>query len=560
MMSAPSSDWPRRLLHIPTMTSIERTHGNTYDDDVEPAFNIMSYTWGRWMIKGGGPALAVDGITWLVPAVLDSHFSVRQLTDIVTRVGQDVSYVWIDVACIDQETQEVKMDEVGKQAAIFDKAESGYVWLSQTSTIDLARYMVQLEATKRALERLPSSGLPGVLNTQWLDTTIELFQNILADPWFSSLWTLQEAWLRKDAILLSKEGESVSSNTRDEISVFDLAEYSSDVYREILNLTLTPTHPEPLDRDRAQRLLDLIRASGLPSLNSTNAVVLYPIARFRRTRHPLDRVYGIMQIYGLRLGESAQPGRSFTLDELETQLAAALNAKSPLYAQLLVHTKPSEPGKCWRVNPFSEAPSLANRIVKVTHECQITVSDAGRGVFHGRACGFGDPMVRMWREASVAGPVQEMLLDASEFAERHFPRWSKLLSANMDENQHSVAEKLVRLLGDRLIIALLGTGVQHRQGRMMPVSVGLLLVRHGQADEVYWQRIGICAWESEALQGREDMWFAFEGLLGAPQVATPKPARYFDIRAAAIALVLTGVVMFFAYSTWSVRGLRPTSH
>lgn len=71
MMNAPTSEWPRRLLHIPTMTSVERTDGNTYGEDVEPVFNIMSYTWGRWMIKEGGPALAVNGITWKVPAVQD---------------------------------------------------------------------------------------------------------------------------------------------------------------------------------------------------------------------------------------------------------------------------------------------------------------------------------------------------------------------------------------------------------------------------------------------------------------------------------------------------------
>lgn len=557
MMSAPSSEWPRRLLHIPTMTSIERTDGNTYGEDVEPAFNIMSYTWGRWMIKEGGPALVVNGVTWKVPAVQDSHFSVGEITHIVNRVGEGASYVWIDVACIDQESREVKMDEVGKQAAIFDKADTAHVWLSQINAIDLGDYIVQLEATVRAAERLGSRGAPCFQDKKWLDSTIELFVKILADPWFSSLWTLQEAWLRKDAILLSREGESVSSSTREGITIFDLAEYSSTVYRELLNYTLTTANPELHDGERAQFLLNLIRESGLPSLNSTNAVVLYPIARFRRTRHPLDRVYGIMQIYGLRLGESAQPGVSFTLDNLEDQLAVALNAKSPLYAQLLVHTEPSEPGKCWRVNPFSEAPTLADRIVKVNNLCQIRLSDSGRGFFEGTACTFDATLVALWKEASVSRTVQEILLDASEFAVKHFPQSTKLLSANMDERQHSIAEKLVSLLGDDLVIARLGTGIQHRQGRMMAVSVGLILVRQVQSGEVYWQRIGICAWESAVEQGPEEMWFPLEGLLGGPgmAMAMPKPVS-FPIRVAAVALVLTGVVLFFAHARRLPKRLR----
>lgn len=529
------------------MTSIERTDGNTYGEDVEPAFNIMSYTWGRWMIREGGPALVVNGVTWKVPAVQDSHFSVGEITHIVNRVGEGASYVWIDVACIDQESREVKMDEVGKQAAIFDKADTAHVWLSQINAIDLGNYMVQLEKTVRAAERLGSRGAPCFQDKKWLDSTIELFGKILADPWFSSLWTLQEAWLRKDAILLSREGESVSSSTREGITIFDLAEYSSTVYRELLNYTLTTAHPELHDGERAQFLLNLIRESGLPSLNSTNAVVLYPIARFRKTRHPLDRVYGIMQIYGLRLGESAQPGVSFTLDDLEVQLAVALNAKSPLYAQLLVHTEPSEPGKSWRINPFSEAPTLADRIVQVNNLCRIRLSDSGRGLFEGTACAFDNTLMALWKEASVNRPVQEILLDASEFAVKHFPQSTKLLSANMDERQHSIGEKLVSLLGDDLVIARLGTGMQHRQGRMMAVSVGLILVRQMQLGEVNWQRIGICAWESAVEQGREEMWFPLEGLLGGPGMAMPNP-RSFNFRVAAVALVLTGVVLFFAHA------------
>lgn len=33
---------------------------------------------------------------------------------------------------------------------------------------------------------------------------------ILGDPWFSSLWTLQELIMRTDALILGKQGETVS--------------------------------------------------------------------------------------------------------------------------------------------------------------------------------------------------------------------------------------------------------------------------------------------------------------------------------------------------------------
>jgi hypothetical protein len=95
------------------MTSYEWTEGNKYGNVTEPPYNIVSYTWGRWKLDRG-PSLPVKGISWSVPAVDENHFSVADLHDLVKNisiedVGEEgikgaVEHVWIDVACIDQET------------------------------------------------------------------------------------------------------------------------------------------------------------------------------------------------------------------------------------------------------------------------------------------------------------------------------------------------------------------------------------------------------------------------------------------------------------------------
>jgi hypothetical protein len=41
-------EWPRRLLYVLEMRSYERDGDNTYGGVREPAYNIISYTWGRW--------------------------------------------------------------------------------------------------------------------------------------------------------------------------------------------------------------------------------------------------------------------------------------------------------------------------------------------------------------------------------------------------------------------------------------------------------------------------------------------------------------------------------
>lgn len=207
------------------------------------------------------------------------------------------------------------MDEVGKRASIFDKADPAHLWLNRIHTVDLARYMVRLGTMAQSAERLGNTNEPCIHSTDWLDSAIELFQSIQANPWFSSLGTVQEACVRKDAVLLSPEGESVSSSTPDEVTVFDIARYSYTVYSEIMKHTLAPIQPDRHDAERARTLVDILLQSGLPTLNSSNAIIRYSVARFRRTRHPRNRIYGITQIYGILFGESAQPGTSCTLDE-----------------------------------------------------------------------------------------------------------------------------------------------------------------------------------------------------------------------------------------------------
>lgn len=50
--------WPRRLLHVPSMTSVEREGEDMYMGVEKPQYNIISYTWGRFEVSEG-PSLQV---------------------------------------------------------------------------------------------------------------------------------------------------------------------------------------------------------------------------------------------------------------------------------------------------------------------------------------------------------------------------------------------------------------------------------------------------------------------------------------------------------------------
>lgn len=188
-----SGTWPRRLLHIPTLTSLERQDGNVYGTHRKPHYGILTYTWGRWRTQSG-PALPVKNTTWAVPSVSADHFSLEEFENVVRYIGREFDFVWIDVACIDQEDEAVKMDEIGNQMGIFKQARRVYAWLSRSSTgtlqecvdgmyahSDVLREDVQ--RWRRALQPLTADDVAKMV--QSMRAILHVLERIFADPWVS---------------------------------------------------------------------------------------------------------------------------------------------------------------------------------------------------------------------------------------------------------------------------------------------------------------------------------------------------------------------------------------
>ncbi|KAI3391113.1 hypothetical protein diail_7935, partial [Diaporthe ilicicola] len=88
----------------------------------------------------------------------------------------------------------MKMREIGRQAAIFRGAQKAYIWLSHSKR-NILKPLI-LEALKRDALEMDDKLRP------WFNRVDKAVGKIFSDPWFSSLWTLQEGYLRPDAILL----------------------------------------------------------------------------------------------------------------------------------------------------------------------------------------------------------------------------------------------------------------------------------------------------------------------------------------------------------------------
>ena len=367
--------WPRRLLHIPTMNSVERDESNVYSGDLgvqkveKPKYSILTYTWGRWKIRNvkASPALPVLNVPWDVPAIEEEHFTVQEFQKVVNVLGKDgIDWAWIDVACIDQEDQDANAEEVGRQASIFKNAHRVFVWLSHLRRDVLTSAVATIQKSGLELRDYldkPSTFLPikDIISSLHKELNV-----VFADPWFSSLWTLQEVILRNDAIALSKEAEAIVWGIGQYTYLTMFINHCQNVFQDLnsIDKRIEESKGQYLSLESGRQEIEkkvcemkqLILQAGFHFLHSSNPNVQYGIARYRRTSRDVDRVYAIMQIYDLRVGKSIRSKERPPLAELIDEFAAALNQKCPIMGQMFVHAQAPQQFKSWRITEKSTVP------------------------------------------------------------------------------------------------------------------------------------------------------------------------------------------------------------
>lgn len=156
---------------------------------------------------------------------------------------------------------------------------------------------------------------------------------MLEDPWFTSLWTLQESYLcTGKSVFLSSEGTPVLNLAQtDIIGMFDLVAagygvaHLLDAHEHLLN------YGE--EGDEAAQLISRahhgVTQLGFRDCFEFQEMGAYFAARHRTTTLVEDRVYGIMQIFNVKVGIANDPFGAVqvrSLEQLEDELGAALNA------------------------------------------------------------------------------------------------------------------------------------------------------------------------------------------------------------------------------------------
>ncbi|CAD0113976.1 unnamed protein product [Aureobasidium uvarum] len=304
------------------------------------------------------PALQVKGLGWKVPPIEEKHFTVNAFHRVISHMGQSVDFAWIDVCCIDQEDSATKMYEIGRQAGIFKQATHAYGWLNfhtHRNLQGLFDIIFDLDNIMSGWELWKPSNTRDQSCVPKLRHILSTLESLMEDPWFTSLWTLQEAVLRRDAMILSTDGWPLTLQF-DRTHKIRLEMFCNTCWNILVNIDdyadEWPSEARPL----TSQIHQVIRTSGLFFTMTNNPNVQYGMAYHRVTKRPLDRVYAIIQIYGFRLGESLQPGVAVTLGDLELQLAQQLTFRSSMLSQWFVHTARPPEHRSWMISQRSHVP------------------------------------------------------------------------------------------------------------------------------------------------------------------------------------------------------------
>ena len=380
-----NSGWPYRLLHVGTMTSYVRDGDDIYNGVKAPRYNVISYTWGSFVDQAAAqPPLAVRGVHWPIPSIKKEHFSTATFQRAIETVARGLSdkpcdWIWVDIACIPQqhryesEQDEVlRKQEIGRQADIFHRAQDAFVWLSSLCISDLPRYDgilltcndFQTFSNRGYFLSDPTAAIEYLKTMEELAATYEAWIDMfLSHPYFSSLWTLQEMYLRPYACFLFEDGILRQEGTSDPSDlpwtigamqaethyIKNVLEMKKRYIREAEELALQAygnkisgigdsilQHMENVLERRVSRGLQMMfdvidgREQGFPNM-------AYGLAKFRRATRLEDRIHGIIQVYGLSCNPPLEGDERARLHALEDEFGAKLVARWPLLSQFFIH-------------------------------------------------------------------------------------------------------------------------------------------------------------------------------------------------------------------------------
>ncbi|KFY63558.1 hypothetical protein V496_03866 [Pseudogymnoascus sp. VKM F-4515 (FW-2607)] len=518
--------WPRRLLHVASMTSYEWQSGNKYNGVKEPSYNAISYTWGRYEDPSEAP-INISGLTWKVPGIKKSHFTVSEFEQALKTTANKGAFIWVDIACIDQENEAVKMAEINNQAAIYQRAREVFAWMVPWATSDMSKAYYTIEKYAESIGYIRPDGHPRLEPSNMaiqvdIESVSRIFQGMAQQGWFTSLWTLQEAFLSRP-FFLSKSSELVYyrpffggkyGDNKFPVGISYVTGGCRDIW-DILRFSNDP---------HARSICQSITDSGLFSMYFfREPYLLYPAALKRYVSLPQDSFYAIMHVWGIQMPTMDDA------DRLLLKLAIYTNSTDPLSYQIFVHETPVRASEAWRMSRTTHLPFQFFNSASIEHYCTIKATTRDRPEFSGNMTTLDDialywAATQQQRRGSQKVPYRpNVFLDAVQSSncvclelEDHPPAIDHPHIPRQDDKytQKWPLQDLARRFPFPLksyCVLLLGSRSTRVFQRESPgYRIGLIVRQEESGKNKPWYRVGFCSWLTQSLKDPEN------GILGVP--------------------------------------------
>lgn len=537
--------WPQRLLHVESMTSCtahaskgapgtrpvvsyKHPHGQWYD---EPAYRALSYTWGRFEIKDPNVAKSVQGlvvknIDWEVPKIDPTYFTHQEFGKAITHARQPfpdndgsssdttiVEFVWVDIVCIDQRdilqgNNVMKAVEIGRQADIFQQSIGAVAWLwGDMHFVHKDALNVLRQHCDTDFAKIPTRENVALI----LKTTME----ILEHQWFKSLWTLQEAFVsrgeqQRSWFLLGRSAQH-----------FLMDEFLSTLTK----ISLIHAFDAHLFPQEFGIVLNSMEQSGFWKARRGSPITLLSVSRNRTPSRQEDHVYGIMQVFGYRLGVASDPSKHYDIAELLAQFGGRLLEDYPVESQLHVFRRPPQKGASWHMDLSSSMRGLGQEVGSANEVSlsKTTLSNTSIeiGYFRGQCCPITHFIRLEQARTDDVGVYEHELfvrLDASEVPGlpspidpqdlqkpgRYFDQPTEMRSFFDD---YLSAQRGPDGGSDDIVLLL---------ARPRGCGYGLILHSDELEGTRYWRRVGVLQWNGQRMCEMADAsgWSFREGYFG----------------------------------------------
>lgn len=264
---------PKRLFDVDDMKTV--LYEDVVDDVKKRGYMCVSHVWGDRQMYTADELDILGGVTWLIPLSDPNKFG--RMADTVKCLGG--KYMWLDIVCMNQDKQHEIDEEVPFMGDYYAGADI-------TLVLSDARYETSRNFKKwlNMMDDVAERGAFTEEEANWIYSHDDVdLLDISQEVWFTRLWTIQEAALSKEIILVDNRGLRIPLY---------------DVLVKVLYMTdINRFHIYHVFKKSWRRLLALCDVMQIYAEGSFSIVNAW---NERECYRPEDRFYGMLGLLGYK--------------------------------------------------------------------------------------------------------------------------------------------------------------------------------------------------------------------------------------------------------------------